>query len=293
VRALLDSLTGPSGSGAVVRLAGARSWRSLPALYRDHALFVTASAAQGLEQAASGARVIGPLGSGADAATVRGDLEAARAAQPLTLPEIRAELREIFLASATPARLGALLRAAELPGTLAGGRRLGVLVTLDDAAQAGRLATALLGQRLRPAEVIASAAAEAAGPVRSALGVLAEHGIRVVVVPEDAGAKPGVEWARPLARVASVPWLAPWAADRGQMADYLLDLACARECAQADAVGLDFGERRAAVQYEFTRWLDEPALVRAHLLDPGGPAAGDWGSHGLRLFTIAAAGVVS
>jgi hypothetical protein len=293
VRALLDSLTGPSGSGAVVRLAGARSWRSLPALYRDHALFVTASAAQGLEQAASGARVIGPLGSGADAATVRGDLEAARAAQPLTLPEIRAELREIFLASATPARLGALLRAAELPGTLAGGRRLGVLVTLDDAAQAGRLATALLGQRLRPAEVIASAAAEAAGPVRSALGVLAEHGIRVVVVPEDAGAKPGVEWARPLARVASVPWLAPWAADRGQTADYLLDLACARECAQADAVGLDFGERRAAVQYEFTRWLDEPALVRAHLLDPGGPAAGDWGSHGLRLFTIAAAGVVS
>jgi hypothetical protein len=293
VRALLDSLTGLSGSGAVVRLAGARSWRSLPALYRDHAVFVTASAAQGLEQAASGARVIGPLASGADAATVRGELEAARAAQPLTLPQIRAELREIFLASATPARLGALLRAAELPGTLAGGRRVGVLVTLDDAAQAGRLATALLGQRLRPAEVIAAAAAEAAGPVRSALGVLGEHGIRVVVVPVDAGAKPGVEWARPLARVASVPWLAPWAADRGQTADYLLDLACARECAQADAVGLDFGEHRAAVQYEFTRWLDEPALVRAHLLDPGGPAAGDWGSHGLRLFTIAAAGVVS
>jgi hypothetical protein len=42
------------------------------------------------------------------------------------------------------------------------------------------------------------------------------------------------------------------------------------------------------VEYEFTRWLDEPALIRAHLLDPGGPAAGDWGSHGLRLLTIAA-----
>ena len=48
----------------------------------------------------------------------------------------------------------------------------------------------------------------------------------------------------------------------------------------------------SAEEYEFTRWLDEPALVRAHLLDPGGPAAGDWGSHGLRLFAIAAAGVL-
>ena len=47
----------------------------------------------------------------------------------------------------------------------------------------------------------------------------------------------------------------------------------------------------SAEEYEFTRWLDEPALVRAHLLDQGGPAAGDWGSHGLRLFALAAAGV--
>jgi hypothetical protein len=291
VRALLDSLTGPSESGAAVRLAGARSWRSLPALYRDNAVFVTASAAQGLEQAASGARVVGPLGSGADIATVRGELEAARAAQPLTLPEIRAGLRDTFLAAATPARLAALLRAAELPGSLVGGRQVGVLVTLADAAQAGRLATALLGQRLRPAEVIAAATAGSADSVRAALGVLGEHGIRAVVTPEDGGAKPGVERTRPLARLASVPWLAPWTADGGQTADYLLDLACARECAQADAVGLDFGEHRAAVEYEFARWLDEPALVRAHLLAPGGPAAGDWGSHGLRLFTIAAAGV--
>jgi hypothetical protein len=288
VRALLDSLTGPAGSGAVVRLAGARSWRALPALYRDNAVFVTASAAQGLEQAASGARVIGPLGSGADAAAVRGELEAARAARPLTLPETRAVLRDIFLASATPARLGALLKAAELPGSLVGGRQVGVLVTLADAAQAGRLAAALLAQRLRPAEVIASAAATAADQVRSALAVLGEHGIRVVVTADDRGGKPGVEWAdrASLARLATVPWLAPWAADGGQPADYLLDLACARECAQADAVGF------SAEEYEFTRWLDEPALVRAHLLDPGGPAAGDWGSHGLRLFAVAAAGVL-
>ena len=68
----------------------------------------------------------------------------------------------------------------------------------------------------------------------------------------------------------------------------LLDLACARECAQADAVGLYSGQHGAPAEYEFTRWMDEPALVRAHLLDPGGPTAADWGSHGLRLFTITA-----
>jgi hypothetical protein len=294
VRALLDSLTGPAspgsaGPGAAVRLAGARSWRSLPAFYRDNAVFVTASAAQGLEQAASGARVIGPLGSGADAATVLGELEAARGARPLTLPEIRAELRNIFLTSATPARLAALVRTAELPGALVGGRQLGVLVSLADAAQAGRLATALLGQRLRPAEVIARAAPASADAVRAALGVLGEHGIRVVVSDDADGDRPGVEWTRPLARLASAPWLAPWPSggehlDGGQTADYLLDLACARECAQADAVGLSSG----AEEYEFTRRLDEPALVRARLLEPGGPTTGDWGSHGLRLFTIAA-----
>jgi hypothetical protein len=305
VRALLDSLTGPDGTvsvstgsvstGAPVRLAGARSWRSLPALYRGNAVFVTASAAQGLEQAASGARVIGPLGSGADAATVLGELEAAGGAGPLTLPEIRAELRNIFLAAATPARLAALVRIAELPAALVGGRQLGVLVSLADAGQAGRLAGALLDQRLRPAEVIAGVAPASAGAVRAALGVLGEHGIRVVV-SDEAGAKrqpPGVDWARPLARLASAPWLAPWASDGGQTADYLLDLACARECAQADAVGLSSGNHGSSGsgEYEFTRWLDEPALVRAELLKPGGPATSDWGSHGLRLFTIAVAGV--
>jgi hypothetical protein len=165
-----------------------------------------------------------------------------------------------------------------------------VLVALADAAQAGRLADALLGQRLRPAEVIAGVPAEApsgvADAVRAALGPLGRQGIRVTVT-DAAPAGAGVEWARPLARLASVPWLALWPSAGGHLdgrptPDYLLDLACARECAQADAVG--FG----TVEYEFTRWLDEPALVRASLLDPGGPAAGDWGSHGLRLFTIAA-----
>jgi hypothetical protein len=286
VRALLDALAGSDG---VLRLAGARSWRSLPALYRENAVFVTASADQRLEQAASGARVIGPLGSGVDAATVRAELAAAAAAQPLTLPEIRAGLRATFLTSATPVRLAALMKAAELPVSLVGGRQIGVLAVAADAAQAGRLAGSLLAQRLRPAEVIVGVHNPDVVPaVRNSLGPLAGQGIRVVVTPSALTAAPAAEWARPLARLATVPWLALWAADGGQTADHLLDLACARECAQADAVGLDSGKHSAAMEYEFTRWLDEPALVRAHLLDPRGPAAADWGSHGLRLFTIAA-----
>jgi hypothetical protein len=275
VRALLDALTGAEGArGALVRLAGARSWRGLPALYREHAVFVTASASQAAEQLASGARVIGPLGSGTDAAGVREEIEAARAASPLEATEIRGVLRDIFASHATPARLAALARAAGLPDGLVGGRQIAVLVTVTDAAQAGRLAAALLRQRLRPAEVIVASGAQQAPGISDALGALTDRGIRVVTT--DAGP----DWPRPLAPLAGAPWLAPWTADDAQPQEYLLDLACARECAQADAVGFGPGE------YEFTRWLDRPALARRDLLVPGGPAAGEWGSHGLRLFTI-------
>jgi hypothetical protein len=296
VRALLDSLTGldalTGGSGTVVRLTGARSWRSLPALYRDHAVFVTASAEQGREQVASGAHVIGPLGSGLDEATVRGELETARGARPLSLAEIRTRLRDIFLSHSTPARLVSLVQAAELPASLVSGRQVGVLVSVADEAQARRLAASLLAQRLRPTEVVAACAAGTGTAMRGALGALTDHGIRVAVTgtaqPGTGGSPPGTDWARPLARLASAGWLAPWAADGGQPDTCLLDLACARECAQADAVGLDFGKHGGAGDYEFTRWIDQPALVRAELLNPSGPAAADWGSHGLRLFTIAA-----
>jgi hypothetical protein len=298
VRALLDALTGtgrggagPAGSGTAqssttVRLTGARSWRSLPALYREHGVFVTASAEQGREQVASGAHVIGPLGSGLDAATVRGQLEAARGARPLSLTEIRARLRDISVEHSTPARLAAIVNATGLPAGLASGRQIGVLTAVTDAAQAGRLAATLLGQRLRPAEVIAGCPAGMAGPVGTALGTLAGHGIRVEVtdapLPGPVAPSPGADWARPLTRLATAQWLALWAADGGQQDTHLLDLAGARECAQADAVGFGAGE------FEFTRWLEEPALVRAALLSRGGPAAGDWGRHGLRLFTITA-----
>ena len=306
VRALLDSLTGDGPTpqawhrpGATVRLAGARSWRSLPALYRDNAVFVTASAAQGLEQAASGARVIGPLGSGhrhghgaqpgADAATVRAEIEAARSARPLSVGEVRVRLRDIFLADATPVRLAALVKAAELPGALVGGRQVAVLAVVADGAQAGRLAAALLAQRLRPAEVVAGGLRRGrggGGAGRARGAVQARHpgrGHRGRPAVRDAAARTGPGrspgWPRP--RGSRRGRRTATAGRRRERRDYLLDLACARECAQADAVGF-----AGAGEYEFTRWLDEPALVRADLLGPGGPAAGDWGSHGLRLFTI-------
>jgi hypothetical protein len=299
VRALLDSLTvGVDGADAPVRLTGARSWRSLPALYRDHSLFVTASADQAREQIASGARVIGPIGSGTDAGTVRGQLEAVRGGRPAGLAEVRVWLRDIFAEHATPARLADIVRAADLPGDLVRGRQIAVLATVADAAEAARLASALLDQRQRPAEVVAATRPSAMAAVREALGNLTDHDIRVGVTSfADAAPGPrvggrGLDWARPLARLASAPWLAPWAADGPadasagpgvrRPATYLLDLACARECAQADAVGFGSGE------YEFTHWLEQPSLVKAALLAPGGPAAGDWGSHGLRLFTITA-----
>jgi hypothetical protein len=320
VRALLDSLTSSVANqgNPPVRLvpapaAGAGralSWRSLPALYREHGVFVTASAAQGREQLASGARVIGPLGSGSDLSAVREELAAAREGSPVAPDEIRLRLRDIFTDHATPARLAAIARAAGLSGIalsggpargLVAGRQVAVLTVVRDGGEAGRLATALLAQRLRPAEVVAGVpGAGALAAVRDALGTLTDHDIRVVVVPSGSGpgsgSDPGLdsgsdssldpgrvrdaEWARPLARLATAPWVAPWIGEGGQRPEHLLDLACARECAQADAVG--FGR----VEYEFTRWLDEPALVKAALLAPGGPGASDWASHGLRLFTV-------
>jgi hypothetical protein len=283
VRTLLDALTSPPN--AAVRGSTPRSWRGLPVLYREHAVFLTASAGQAQEQLASGARVIGPLGSGLDAGAVRAELEAARAASPLTVTEIRGVLRDVFTSHATPARLAALARAAGVPAGLVGGRQIAVLATVTGAAQARRLAAALLGQRLRPAELVAATGAvpaDEAASVRDGLGTLTDQGVRVVTT--DAAAPADPDWPRSLARLASAAWVAPW--DTSGAADppdtYLLDLACARECAQADAVG--FGTR----EYEFTRWLGEPApgLARRDLLAPDGPPASDWGSHGLRLFTI-------
>ena len=278
VRGLLDELV-PGD----VALAGARSWRELPALYQSHGVFLTASSGQRLEQQASGARVVG-LGGVRDADEVRSQLEKASAAGPLSLPEIRAGLREIFTRHATPVKLTSLVQAAGLPAQLAGGRQVAVLARVRDAAGAGRLGDALRRQRLRPAEVLVAASGSAApAAARDALSDLADQGVRVVVTDEASGE---TDWARPLARLADAPWVAPWPepgpADpaAGLNDTYLLDLACARECTRADAVGLGDAE------YEFVPSLSAPALVRRGLLTPDGPPAAAWGGHGLRLFTV-------
>jgi hypothetical protein len=314
VRALLDALT--SGAEPAVALAGARSWRALPELYRSHAVFVTATDAQRAEQQASGARVIqlgGPAGV-RDADAARARLAEARAAGPLPMPEIRAGLRDIFTSHATPARLAALVRAAGLPASVSGGRQVAVLAQVGDAAAAGRLAAALKRQRLAPAEVIVAAVpGSVAAAAREALSGLTDKGVRVLVTdPGAAGASAsaaatlsqaasttgspvGDAWARPLARSASSPWVALWPGSDGagpgdgELPDtYLLDLACARECSQADAVGPPAGNTVAdeAGEYAFTTSLTTPALVRRDLVVPGAPPPSGWGAHGLRLFTV-------
>jgi hypothetical protein len=290
VRALLDSLT--AGPGAALMVTGARSWRGLPDLYRSSATFVTASAGQAREQLACGARVVGPVGSGTDSAALAAQLSAAATAAPLSAAEVRARLRDVVAEHATPVRLAALARSAGLDRDLIGGRQIAVLAAVGDAAHASRLASALLGQRLRPAEVIASVpgAADMAA-AQDALSTLTDAGIIVRVTIADPVAR-GVdnrilrsflrEIAPTLATLASSPWVAPWPPAWEIALDdaYLLDLAGARECAQADAVG--FG----AADYEFTRWLTAPALARRELFLPGSPAADSWGARGLRLITL-------
>jgi hypothetical protein len=282
VRALLDALT--TGSGAPVKLAGARSWRALPSLYKAHAVLVTASAGQqGLEQQASGARVVSLAGRASTAIDeIRAEIGEARAAGPVTASETRVTLRGIFTTHATPARLAAFARAAGLPAGIVGGRQVAVLARAEDGAAAGKLAADIARQWLRPAEVIVATAPAAARQVTEALSGLADAGIRVIV---DDGVTPVSfgEIAR-LARLATSPWAAPWPAGTGREDTYLLDLACARECSQADAVG--FGG-----DYQFTRSLGEagPALVRRDLLLADAPPAAAWGSHSIRLFTVARA----
>jgi hypothetical protein len=67
--------------------------------------------------------------------------------------------------------------------------------------------------------------------------------------------------------------VAPFQAGREYPGTYLLDLACARECAQADAAGY------GGASYAFTAALD-PALARREYFAAGGPG------HGPRLFSV-------
>ncbi len=80
-------------------------------------------------------------------------------------------------------------------------------------------------------------------------------------------------WLRRAAGAARSPWVVPWLAEREYHDTYLADLACARECAQADVAGYGGGA------YSFTTSL-EPALARREFFASGDPR------YGLRLFSV-------
>jgi hypothetical protein len=274
VRALLDSLTGVTGP---VTITGEIGWRRRPALYREHALFVTVSPRQAREQRACGARVIMING---EQAALGEQIAAARAQAPLTETETLPELREIFTAHATPARLAGLASLAGLPDHLVTGRQIAVLARVEDAAGAAALAARVRRQRSAPAELVVAVAARAGESaelsrhaVVAALADLAGQGVLVTAVPEEAG---DAGWIALAAKAARSPWVAPWQADREYDEWYLLDLACARECAQADAVGY------AGSGYAYVTSL-HPALARREFFGPDGPDGPD---HGLRLFSL-------
>jgi len=291
VRRLLDALT----EAGDVRLAGDIGWAGRPAFYREHAVFVTASPDQARDQLASGARVVligaGQV-AGADVpGTELAAVRAALAAPRRDWPEIVAGLREICAEHATPARLGALAALTGLGDHMISGRQVAVLAQADDVAAASALSATLTRQRLAPAEVVVVVGGgpatgdghpAGAGPagagltgaglpgaaevvcrgVRAALGDLADRGVTVRAIPAgpDGAGEPG--WIRQAAAAARSPWVAPWpaAGTAGQPApetpgSYLLDLVCARECSQADAVGW------AGAAYEYAASL-APALAR-------------------------------
>jgi hypothetical protein len=218
LRALLDAITGESGP---VRVAGQTPWQRLPALYREHGLFVTATDEQARAQRACGARVIMAEGPPEDV------LARVRDAVPPGPDEVTATLRDIFQTDATPVRLAALARLAGLPPALITGRQIAVRVDLASVDAAPVLAAALARQRLRPAEVMIQVDGDEATRRAVAAAVTAElpAGTAVTVTAAGSGARTA---ARPRS-----PFAASWDPRAEYPDTYLLDLACARECAQA------------------------------------------------------------
>jgi hypothetical protein len=310
VRALLDAIAADTGAGSA-EVTGSLPWHRLPELYREHALFVTASADQAGEQLACGARVITiggepaagtvPVGDNlvvADLAALQEKLAELEACPPRSAADTLPVLREIFTVQATPVRLAALAQLAGLGDDVIAGRRIGVLSQAADAATAAALSAGLAGQRFLPSELVvlaeapdAASAELSARAVTATLTGLADRGVNVRAVPvvtggPDTSGLPGSGrhrepddhrepsgWLRRAATAARSPWVVPWQAQREYRDTYLLDLACARECAQPDASGY------GGSGYAFTDALD-PALARREYF-----AAADPG-HGLRLFSV-------
>jgi hypothetical protein len=288
-RRLLDELT--AGPDAPVRLVADGSWRDAPAVYRRHGLFVAASAAQAREQLACGARVIGPLapagGAAPDADRIRGEIDMARDRGPCGPAGIRDVLRGLFQEHATPVRLVDLARLAGLPTGPAGSREIAVVAQLTGSADAGevsRLASAVLRQRHRPSEVVVSWPAGSAGTALTERAVAAE--LAELTASGVAVRTARASGAAVAARAARAAWVAPWESAREYPDTHLLDLACARECSRADAVGYSPGDG-----YVFSAKI-EPALARRELLAAAGSTGGSasssdsWARRGVALFAL-------
>jgi len=291
LRALLDSVADS------VALTGDIAWRRRPGLYRDHGVFVSTSADQAREQLACGARVImitgeqvagaqGSPGGGWTPSALRELIESARAGQPPAEPEVRPVLREIFAGHATPVHLARLARLAGLPDHMVAGRQIAVLALVEDAAGASALSASLRGQRMTPAEVVVAveapdeeAATRSCRAVTAALGDLEDLGVMITAIPVPfagraaAQAPAAAPWLPDAAKQARSPWAVPWQANRRYDESHLLDLACARECAQADVVG------PAGLAYAYVTSL-EPALARREFF------GSDGSGHGLRFFSL-------
>ena len=288
VRLILDGLTADHG---LVTVPVDARWRSAPARYREHGLFVAANDSQAREQLASGARVVGPVGAGVpapgaapgpDAARAAREIEAGRKAGARGPAEIRPVLRDLFESHATPARLAGMARLLGLPTGVTPSRRIAILAELPGASHAQRLGRDLMRQRLRPAEVIVSLAGphpDAASAIQRQAAARALRGLA------DSGAVVRVVAGTGLAAMAAAarsPWMAPWDTARDHPECYLLDLACALECSRADAVG-----HAPGADYVFTQAI-QPALTRRDLLLPDAPAKDAWGRHGLRMLAVSA-----
>jgi len=273
VRALLDFVAGS------VTLTGDVGWRARPGLYREHAVFVTVSPDQALEQLACGARVIMVAG---EPTALRDQIDSARAERPLTEGEALPALRQIFTGHATAVRLARLAVLAGLPDHQITGRQVAVLARVEDAAGAAALSASLARQQMAPAELVVTFPAPegdggaGVGSITAALGDLAGRGVLITAVPlapDAADLDGGTSWVPLAAKQARSPWVVPWQAGHEHEDSYLLDLACARECSQADAVG------HAGMTYGYVTSL-EPALARREFF------GSDGSRHGLRLFSL-------
>ena len=116
-----------------------------------------------------------------------------------------------------------------------------------------------------------NAAEFAVRAVTAALSDLADQNVTIQAIPlvgpgeGEAPGQPG--WLAHAANMARSPWVLPWQGGREYGDSYLLDLACARECSQADAVG------HAGTAYAFTSTL-EPVLARREFFASGDAVPG-------------------